>query len=298
MMKSKDKNGKNKMPKRSLTSRFDIVNRFKHWYMGGISLTRNVFRVKAAKQTILIIVAILTVFFMIAAIYTESGEFVINIDSGMADDGFYLSETTDFSERLITLNGDAVIGANNISIFDIPANVNQVNGQHNGKNYVAYTFYITYLGKGERDYHYSLEIRNSAKGAEKAMWIMMFKNDEQITYAMEGAGGEPETQYAVSDFPFEEVCEIPNEQYQTEDIDALGDKKEDYVSIFDADGVVNKLVTVPFESDRIVCSGDRLSIKTNEYDKYTIVIWYEGEDPECVDDILGGWVELFMKFNY
>lgn len=296
MKKQKDKKIKD-IPKRTVLSRFDWINRFRHWYMGGVSVTRNLFRVRAAWQTILIIVIILSVFFMIAAIYTESGEFVINIDTNMADDGFYLSETTDFSERLITLNSDAVINANNINVSDIALNVAEVNGQHNGRNYVAYTFYLGYFGKEARDYHYSLEIRNSSKGADKAMWVMFYKNDKQVTYAMLGANGEAETQYSVSQFPFVDASEIGETQYQQVGIEELGESAEDYIGAFNYD-TINKLVTVPFETERIVCSGDRFDIETNEYDKYTVVIWYEGEDPECVDDILGGWVELFMKFNY
>lgn len=290
---SKKENGS----KRSFISRFDLINRFRHWYMGGVSLTRSIFRVKAAWQTIAVILVILCIFFMVAAVYTESGEFVINIDSQMADDGFYLSETADFSEKLITLNGDAVIDANNISVFDIPDNVGREDGEHNGKNYVAYTFYLCNKSKETKDYHYSLEIRNSAKGADEAIWIMMYKNGQQITYAKAGKNNEAETQYSLSEFPFIADSELGKMQYGSVKIEELGKAGEKYQGIFGTENV-NKLTTVPFETDRIVCSGKREEIKNDEYDKYTVVIWYEGEDPECVDDILGGWVELFMKFSY
>ena len=59
-----------------------------------------------------------------------------------------------------------------------------------------------------------------------------------------------------------------------------------------------KLTAKPFLSDTVVCNGIREEIADGEVDKYTVVIWYEGEDPECVDDILGGWVELYMTFSY
>lgn len=59
----------NEQPKRSLISRFDLLNRFKHWYLGGVSLTRSLFRVHAAWQGIGIIVAILTVMYIMAAFY-------------------------------------------------------------------------------------------------------------------------------------------------------------------------------------------------------------------------------------
>ena len=32
-----------------------------------------------------------------------------------------------------------------------------------------------------------------------------------------------------------------------------------------------------------------------EVDKYTVVIWLEGNDPECINDIIGG--ELKMQMN-
>ena len=32
-------------------------------------------------------------------------------------------------------------------------------------------------------------------------------------------------------------------------------------------------------------------------DKYTIVIWMEGDDPECVDRIVGGSVEFSMRID-
>jgi len=32
-------------------------------------------------------------------------------------------------------------------------------------------------------------------------------------------------------------------------------------------------------------------------DKYTIVIWLEGNDPDCIDDIVGGTIKFNMDFN-
>lgn len=118
---NKKENIRETIPKRSFTSRFDLLNRFRHWYMGGASLTRSIFRVKAAWQTIIVIIVILCIFFMVAAVYTQSGEFVINIDSQMADDGFYLSETTDFSERLI--DGGYSVCLDNFGSVNSPLNL-------------------------------------------------------------------------------------------------------------------------------------------------------------------------------
>ena len=65
------KGQEDKKIKRSLISRVDVLNRFKHWYMGGISLFRSLFRIHAAKQTIAIILFVLSVAFIMAAFYTK-----------------------------------------------------------------------------------------------------------------------------------------------------------------------------------------------------------------------------------
>lgn len=277
----KKKKTRQKIPRRSFLSRFDWLNRFKHWWLGGISIRRSLFRVTAAWQTLALLVGILVAGYVMAAIYTQSGEFIISLDQNMAHDGFVLSETTDFSENLITLYGSAVADVTNISIFDLDRNVMSVDGDHNGINYVAYTFYIQNNTDAERDYQYQLMIRDKDKGVENAAWVMLFKEDEQEIYAMMGANGEPESQRSISDFPFMEYASEEMKAAQTGDA-----------------GEWHQLTTIPFEAPDMVCSGIREDMQPGEYDKYTAVVWIEGEDPECVDDIIGGYMELTMKFTY
>ncbi len=291
--------GKEKRFGRSLLSRFDWLNRFRHWYMGGISVTRSLFRIRAAWQGILIILIILSILFIMAAFYTGPGEFVISLDSKMSSDGFYLSETPDYTEHQICVRGKAVICASNINIADIAPNVADVDGEHNGLNYVAETFYLTNRTGETKDYQYSLMIRTATKGADKAMWVMVYHNGKQIIYAMPGADGQPEEQYALFGFPFEEDAADAG-QYQMVTLQEADINPEDYIYNAGRAEVENahKLITTPFVADKIVCQGTRPGMEDKEADKYTVVIWYEGEDPECVDDIIGGQVELYMTFHY
>jgi len=55
--------------------------------------------------------------------------------------------------------------------------------------------------------------------------------------------------------------------------------------------------TVPFTSQTKVLSETTESFEADAVDKYTVVIWLEGNDPECVDDILGGVVKMSMNFK-
>lgn len=55
--------------------------------------------------------------------------------------------------------------------------------------------------------------------------------------------------------------------------------------------------TTPFYSSKQVMCIDRNQFMAGEYDKYTIVIWLEGNDPECTDEIKGGKIKFSMNFS-
>lgn len=293
--KKKNKIENDNSIKKSFVSRFDWLNRFKHWYMGGISITRSMFRVRAAWQGVIIITSILVILFILSAFYTGAGEFVISLDSAMSKDGFYLANQKQFNERLVCLRSQAVV-ADNVNIFDISGDIDHVDGVHDGQNYVAHTFYLTNQTGETKDYQYTLNIRRSEKNAEKALWVMVFVNGKQTVYAMEGKDGKPETQESIYEFPFTDVAANPD-KYEKIDGAAAGiDPNE--VAYAESINVAHRLVTVPFASDDVICSGMLKDVKNKQVDKFTVVMWYEGEDPDCTDDIVGGWVEAYMGFEY
>lgn len=52
-----------------------------------------------------------------------------------------------------------------------------------------------------------------------------------------------------------------------------------------------------FETDTKVMTTTTEDFEVGEIDKYTIVIWIEGNDPECIDDIRSGHVRMRMLFQ-
>ena len=40
-----------------------------------------------------------------------------------------------------------------------------------------------------------------------------------------------------------------------------------------------------------------MDMNIGSVDKYTIVIWIEGDDPECTDDLLGGVIKMSMTIE-
>jgi hypothetical protein len=55
--------------------------------------------------------------------------------------------------------------------------------------------------------------------------------------------------------------------------------------------------TVPFQDDETVAIRHNPNFKPGDIDKYTLVLWVEGSDPDCTDNILGGEFKVEMKFN-
>ena len=47
----------------------------------------------------------------------------------------------------------------------------------------------------------------------------------------------------------------------------------------------------------MVCNYKEDNFLVGNVDKYTIVIWMEGDDPECVDSIIGGSVQFSMRID-
>ena len=125
----------------------------------------------------------------------------------------------------------------------------EVSGSHNGKNYMAYTYYIRNAGKEDLGYNAKITLDSCAKGAEEAVRVAVWRNGDRIVYAAPSSNGDPE-----------KGCEN-------------------------------------FQSDKVVCSYREENFLVGNVDKYTIVIWMEGDDPECVDSIIGGSVEFSMRID-
>ena len=55
--------------------------------------------------------------------------------------------------------------------------------------------------------------------------------------------------------------------------------------------------TVAFESDELVMREHVADFKPGDINKYTVVLWIEGSDPDCNDNLLGGEIKAHMEFN-
>ena len=200
----------------------------------------------------LILIIIVAAAYAVSYFYDKFGSFTVRIDKyDMIKQGLTLSETPDYTVTQPVLNADIVYNMTNISGEDIPPTVDQINGSHNGDNYIAYTFYLINAGDDTISYTGEMSIENVTKNVDEAIRIAVYHNGEKTVYGKTKSSG--------------------------------GGKEGDCDSTFLSSTLVMKNMREKFEP--------------KAKDKYTIVIWLEGNDPDCLDNIIGGTVKLGMNFR-
>lgn len=76
----------------------------------------------------------------------------------------------------------------------------------------------------------------------------------------------------------------------------LNDEKTVYAKISSITGEAEE-GTIPFRLDNPIVLEKRENFRPGDRDKFTIVIWLEGPDPDCVDSIIGGELKLEMNIT-
>lgn len=192
-----------------------------------------------------------TLLFIAAALYNVRGSFSVGVDKvDITKYGLSLSESRDMLYATSRLNANIDERITNISRNDLPDNLDMIDGQHNGENYIAYTFYLQNQGEVAVDYDYEMTISNVTLGLDEAMRVRLYINGECTEYAKtrnDGTGPEP------------------------------------YTKEFYSLGVVTKGIIRDF--------------KPLDQTKFTVVVWLEGDDPECVDRVIDGLAKLEMNFK-
>ena len=213
------------------------------------SVRRRNLLLKVIGIVLLIIILLLSVGYALSAFVNKAGNFTVWISEDNTNQ-ITLSNTADFEECATMLEADVIEQMDNITKAWMPEDLDEIDGCHNGENYIAYTFYLKNAGENEIDYVAQIDIHAVTKAADHAVRVMVIKNGEETVYAKPQKGSsEPEPD------------------------------------------------TVAFLSDTKVLENVTESFEPGEIDKYTVVIWLEGNDPECIDNIKGGVVKMSMNFT-
>ncbi|MDD6994648.1 MAG: hypothetical protein SPH68_00230 [Candidatus Borkfalkiaceae bacterium] len=208
-----------------------------------------------------VIAALLILVYVVSVMYSKFGSFTVSVNKYHAlQYGLSLSDDRYFSAPTSRLNCKAVEEMTNIDGATLDEiDLGAVDGNDSGENYLCYTFYCKNSGKETLSYEYSMNITNMTMDIEKAVRIRLIQ-----TYN--------ETLVAKDDFA------------RAAGVD------EDGNSVPEPD-------TVAFFNKNTVTKGVIEDFKPNDVMKYTVVIWLEGNDPDCVDSIIGGVMKVEMKFG-
>lgn len=63
------------------------------------------------------------------------------------------------------------------------------------------------------------------------------------------------------------------------------------------DGTGAEPGTVEFLTDTVIANKSLPDFKPDDVIRFTVVIWLEGDDPECIDDIIGGQFKIDMSIS-
>lgn len=206
---------------------------------------------KKAILTVLTIMLILLILWLVSIFITLYGDLVISTDKDLRENGIMLSTSADFKDTAIQLSAPKVQDVTNIAQEWLPKDLDKHDGAHNGKNYLAYTFYLKNGGKEKLDYTGTMQITGVANNMDEAIRVMIYKNGESLVYAK-------------------------------------GQKKNRSLA---------EKGTIAWLNNTTVMKTQSKDFAPGSVDKYTVVIWLEGNDLECTNDILGGYIRSRILFS-
>lgn len=196
----------------------------------------------------LALLLLLSITYAIVYVVNQTGNFTIMLDKNLQEKKtIIVSPRSDFAVTPIKIVVDALQYMDNITESWLPNDIDDIEGPHNGNNYLAYTFFVKNIGEQETSYRTTIDILSVIKNVDDAIRVAVYLNGEKTVYAKRRPDTfEPEK----GTVPFHKVDQVRNEL--------------------------------------------REKFKPNEVDKYTVVVWLEGNDLECIDSILGGEMKMIM----
>ena len=209
-------------------------------------------RHKVFRTLLVVIIIFLINVYIILSLFYKGENFTVTLDSEYGrESGLVIYEEQANKYERTFLRSKDIEYFTDISVDWLPENIdNEGDGSHNGKNYIAYTFYAENMGQDTINYWTTIKIDDVVKNVDEAIRVMVFKNGNKVIYAKNNRTTEqPE----------------PN--------------------------------TVAFKNDDTVMLELSENFKVGDIDKYTVVIWVEGDDPECKDDLIGGEIKMHMTLT-
>lgn len=194
---------------------------------------------------------LLSITYFIVYIINQTGNFTIMLDKNLDEkQAIVISPRSDFSVLPRKMVMDSLQYMDNITESWLPNDIDEIEGPHNGNNYLAYTFFVKNISDEETEYRTVIDILSVIKNVDDAVRVAVYKNGVKTVYAKRRPDTfEPE----VGTEPFYAVDQVMNVLHE--------------------------------------------EFMPGQVDRYTVVIWLEGNDLECIDSILGGEMKMIMTIG-
>ena len=152
---------------------------------------------------IAVLVSLTSVVYVTSVMYTRYGSYTVTINKfdnlnysiALTEDMIVDPETGKLipAKSVARLNSKASKDIRDMDGDTIKDEVDGINGEHNGENYIAYTYYLVNNGEKILTYEYNLYIVNSTKNVDKGVRVRLYVDGVPTTYARVGSDGKPET---------------------------------------------------------------------------------------------------------
>lgn len=273
---------------------------------------------RRAGVALVVTTLVLLLLWLISWLMTSIGDLVITVDNGAKQKGIKIYDSVDGVENgtggTFKLSATMVNDVTNITYDWLPATLDiEADGSHNGRNYLAYTFYLTNNGSETLNYDSQLRSVKSAKDAIEATRVMVYRtrmesgedsfpdNNSPDVYAKRNItmpDGKIDRDSPDGVVPFETIFKktLPSSYTAptAEEIEAAAKEPQSKDVV---DHTEEEIPIQEFVDDEIVFENKCDGLAPGATDRYTIVMWIEGEDPECLDAIREGFVKLMWFFN-
>lgn len=228
--------------------------------------------------------------FLYSTVTQLRGHFTVNMSDDLFREGFTLSDTVWFDMPTTNLFCTPAENVPCVSFSNLPEDLDETDGDHHA-DYFAYTFYCRNEGQSTVGYDWQMKLNSESRNLSSACWVMIFEDGEMTFYAApNGETGKAEALPAFDDntrgyidFPLRQFAKNPETQYET-------------VAVRDA-FTYSRVIPEMFVSDTVVAEGCQLEVAPGDVHKYTVVIWLEGDDPDCTNDLIGGHVGMEFGFE-
>jgi hypothetical protein len=225
-------------------------------------------RLKLLRISTFAILASLAVLLLFAAftLYgNKVGNFVVAIGNNDDSAQLSLSMTEDLSDATTRLSVNTLSSQTNATYRWIPDNISSGIGDKNDNNkfyYTAFSFYLVNASKSSTvDYEMTLKITQSVGEPLSVLRFMIIEGDDDKSNG---------TVYALEEETAEQTAQLEQSAGYT---------------------------TQPLYSADTVAKKSYYALGAGERQKYTVVIWVEGYDPDCNDERVDDRVRLEMDFT-